>query len=202
MGITSIVAVTAAAPPPIGSRPLLNGRGRRGRGCRSLRPPPRGPAAARDPPSRSPTRRGRARRGHRGGPIAPSLRVSSHAGRGHAPAPPPARRDPRAGAPPRAARQAGRGFEGHGALPKEAPPRTRCCSAASGEIRLFRPQNNPAREQLRQTRLGRAPSGFPGIFIPLHGELGGKTVSVSRKRLEGSGLVEEAALGKVAVGGF
>lgn len=94
-------------------------------------PPPPGTPLPRHPPGR-----GRARRGQRGGPVAPSPRVPPGQlppGQGHAPAPPPRDGTGRA-------RSGGRG-----APPGRAPPRPRCCPATGRQIRLFRPQKNRAR---------------------------------------------------------
>lgn len=100
------------------------------------------------------------------GSLGPAPR-SSHEGQGHAPAPPPARRDPRAGASPGAAGRDGRAFGGHGVLPKEAPLRTRCCPAAGGEICLFRPQKIPPGSSPVKRGWGERPRDSQGFLSPL-----------------------------------
>lgn len=172
VGITSIAAVTAAALPPIGSHPLLNGRGQWGRGSRPLCPPPRGPSTAGDP-LRAPPSCGRARRGHRGGPIAPE---------------PPAPRSlpdwfPRgtgtrtfpASGPALGGMAGGAGREGTGRAPfrgtRSAP---RGGSPADALLPSCRPRNppvsapkKPTRGQIRQTQLGRGPWDSRGFLSPL-----------------------------------
>lgn len=177
-------------PPPL---PSPSGRRR----CRG---PPHGPLGC-----------GRAQRGHRGGAMTPSLRVPGSRparfprGTGTRTCPASGPTGPAGGS---IAGGCGTGPDGTGALSGGTEPYTRS-SPAIALLSSCRRRNppvlapkNPSREQPRQTRLGRAAAGFPGIFAPPHGELGGKTVSVSRKRLKGGGSEGKQRLEKSLLGGF
>lgn len=88
----------------------------------------------------------------------------------------------------------GSAFGRHGALHEGLPRHRAAVQPPAAKSACFGP---------KKSLPGAASSNAAGaIFAPPHGELGGKTVSVSRKRLKGGGSGGKQRLEKSLLGGF